>query len=383
MDPEIPVKPGELLAGKYHIDRVLEPGGMGVVAVATHLELRASVCLKFMLRSVATPDNVERFVREARVAAQLRGPHVCRVMDLARLPDGVPFIVMELLVGSDMAAYAKRRRRLRASEAAELVRQACDGLAEAHDAGIVHRDVKPQNLFVTKRRDGEPHVKVLDFGCSKATFVDAVHTGTAAVFGTPAYMSPEQARSTKRVDPRTDVWALGAVLYELLAGRQAFTGDTFGQILAAVERARPLPLTDAPRDLATIVARCLRKERARRYATAGELGLALGAYVAAARANTPKTLLGNAAQLAPPRTAPTARASKRTPRHITRALEVAVAAMSAPRGATLSQIQDALSAADHPHTDAKALLRWARDHRGLLYEIDLDGRVRAKPDAKT
>ena len=366
MDPDVPVKPGDMLAGKYHVERVLPPGGMGVVVVATHLELRATVCLKFMLRSVATPDNVERFVREARVAAKLRGAHVCRVMDLARLPDGVPFIVMEMLEGVDLAGYLKRKKRMRPDDAASLIGQACEGLAEAHEAGIVHRDVKPGNLFVTKRRDGAPHLKVLDFGCSKAAFADLAPTRTQAVFGTPAYMSPEQMRSTKKVDARTDVWALGAVLYELLCGRQAFTGESFSEVMASIERAAPAPLDGVPRELAAIVARCLRRDRARRYDHAGELGDALGKFVAA---QAPKTIVG--VGNTPP---------ARTSRRMDKALDTALATMGRA-GATLRDIEAALVHGDFKHTDARALLVWAQKHKGIDFDVDFDGRVRAKTPA--
>jgi serine/threonine-protein kinase len=310
-------------------------------------------------------------------------------MDLARLPDGVPFIVMELLRGQDLSDVLDRKKRLRPLEAVELVRQACDGIAEAHELGIVHRDLKPANLFVTRTRGGAPHLKVLDFGCSKASFPDTQLTGTHAVFGTPAYMSPEQAKSAKRVDARTDIWALGAVLYELLSGKPPFDGDTYAEIYSAVQRASPAPLRDTPAELASIVERCLRKDRARRWASADELAHALATF-AASGVSSPRTVMGRASgsgkhvtmreprpirrAVQTPKTPPPQ--TPKTPKRMTKALETAVAAMEGRGGATLQEIQRALASADLATCDAKALLLWAGKHRGLRYQVDLDGKVR-------
>ena len=272
------VHAGDTLVGKYRVDRVLSSGGMGVVVAATHLELHEPVCLKFMLGDLASnPEAVERFMREARAAVKLKGEHVCRVMDVGRLDTGAPFIVMELMHGTDLAGLIRARGPVLPAEAARLVIQACDGLAEAHELGIVHRDIKPANIFVTSRRDGSSLVKVLDFGISKAGVAgDGVATHTQALMGTPAYMSPEQMRSAKHVDARTDIWALGAVLYELVTGRPPFAGDTVTEIITAVltEQPPPAPL---PPSLSAIILRCLDKNREGRYANVGELARALGA----------------------------------------------------------------------------------------------------------
>src|SRR5215470_933873 len=177
---------------------------MGVVVAATHLHLQQRVALKFLLPElVHGPAIVERFVREARASAQLRGEHVCRVADVGAFDGGAPYIVMELLEGSDLASLLERQGVLPVQRAADYVLQACVGIAEAHALGIVHRDLKPANLFLTARPDGTPLIKVLDFGIAKAqTDRNFSLTQTSAVLGSPGYMSPEQLRSTRDVDVR-------------------------------------------------------------------------------------------------------------------------------------------------------------------------------------
>ena len=211
----IPVRPGDVLAGKYRVDRVLGVGGMGVVVAATHLQLQQRVALKFMLDAgLAQPTQVERFGREARAAVRLRSDHVARVLDVGTLETGSPYIVMEYLDGSDIGSVLEQRGAMPVDMAVDCVLQACDAVAEAHALGIVHRDLKPRNLFLTTRNDGRALVKVLDFGISKhTTGSDLSLTRTTEIMGSPSYMSPEQFRSAKLVDERTDIWALGAILY--------------------------------------------------------------------------------------------------------------------------------------------------------------------------
>src|ERR1700722_3498090 len=269
-----PVEEGEILAGKYRVESVLGSGGMGVVVAATHLKLGTRVAVKFLLASQSeAPDAVERFLREARAAARIESEHVARVTDVATLDNGAPYIVMELLRGSDLAALVKKGP-LPIGAAVEYVLQACEAIAEAHAMGIVHRDLKPSNLFLTVRPDGTPLVKVLDFGISKALDTARISllpggvTEPTSSFGLPLYMSPEQIRSSANVDHRTDVWALGVVLHELVAGRPPFTRDELPALYLAIAQDPAPPLRslrpETPELLETVVLACLRKEVADR-----------------------------------------------------------------------------------------------------------------------
>ncbi len=277
-----PVRPGDVLAGKYRVERVLGVGGMGVVVAATHLELGTFVALKFML--VAHAENAtaaERFTREARAAARLRSEHVTRVHDVGKLENGAPYIVMEFLEGSDLDELVMKKGSLPASEAIEFVIQACEAISEAHSVGIVHRDLKPQNLFLTKRPDGSPFVKVLDFGISKMQEGEGAlsTTSTGMVLGSPVFMSPEQIRSAKHVDARTDIYALGGILYRLLSGQFPYDAESVGELFAQVFTASPRPLSKfvptIDPALEAIVIRCLAREPQHRFQTVGELVNAL------------------------------------------------------------------------------------------------------------
>ncbi|MCC6553398.1 MAG: serine/threonine protein kinase [Polyangiaceae bacterium] len=289
MTANAPVKQGDVLAGKYRVDRVLGEGGMGVVVAATHTHLGQRVALKFLLPELANrPDIIARFDREARAAVKIQSEPVARVLDTGILESGAPYMVMEYLEGSDLAQLLRQRGQLDGQEAIEYILQACEALAEAHVAGIVHRDLKPANLFLTRRADGSPCVKVLDFGISKATLLGdggpggAPLTQTSAMMGSPKYMSPEQLKSSRDVDARTDIWALGVVLYELLTGGTAFTAPTMPELCISILQAAPAPLRqrrpDAPPGVEAIILRCLEKDPSRRYATVAELAVALGEF---------------------------------------------------------------------------------------------------------
>jgi serine/threonine-protein kinase len=284
-------KPGFVVAGKYRVERVIGEGGMGVVVAATHVELDQQVAIKFLLpEAMRHPEVVERFLREAKVAAKVKSEHVARVSDVGSVTgkagdtDGVPFIVMEYLEGSDLAAMIAASGRLPLDEACEIGLQACEGLAEVHAAGIVHRDLKPSNLFVTRRSDGSPCVKLLDFGISKLSVPsgdssgDPALTATATIMGSPSYMSPEQLRSTKEVDARTDVWALGAVLYEAMTGKPAFRGETVPQVCFLIGSEDPAPPStlraEIPAELERVLLACLDK-KAETRATLVDLARAL------------------------------------------------------------------------------------------------------------
>jgi serine/threonine protein kinase len=283
-----PLRPGDLLAGKYRIERTLGEGAMGIVFAARHIDLQELRAIKLMLPSaLGDAAGIERFLREARAAVRLRSRYIARVLDIGRTDDGAPFIVMEHLEGSDLRVVLESAGALPVLDAIRYVAQACEGIAEAHAAGIVHRDLKPANLFLAHEPNGEPCIKVLDFGIAKvgaAADAPALEmTKTAEVIGTPMFMSPEQMRSTRDVDARADVWALGVILFRALTGQAPFHGTTITQLCAAVvaDPAPPLSSLRAglPFGLEAIVFRCLEKDPGRRYANAAELGAALTPFL--------------------------------------------------------------------------------------------------------
>ncbi len=281
------VEEGQILAGKYRVERVLGVGGMGVVVAARHIELDSQVALKFLLPAlVSNPEAVGRFAREARNAVRIQNEHVARVLDVGMLANGAPYLVMEFLEGEDLATWLLREGCLSVERAVEFVLQACVAVAEAHGLGIIHRDLKPANLFCVRRSDGQFIIKVLDFGISKTTDVRRASetpgmsfTKTTAVMGSPLYMSPEQMRSAKDVDGRTDIWALGIILYQLLSGKAPFYGETVAEVAVRVA-SDPSPSLlavrpDAAPGLEMVIFKCLEKDRNRRYPHVAELALAL------------------------------------------------------------------------------------------------------------
>jgi hypothetical protein len=284
-----PVQPGEILAQKYRVDRVLGVGGMGVVVAATHISLDQRVALKFMLaQAFQRPEALSRFHREARIAVKLRSEHVARVTDTGTLENGAPYIVMEYLEGADLGAQLAQNGPMPVGFAAECIVQACDAVGEAHSHGVIHRDLKPANLFLTQRPDGSPLVKVLDFGISKASASaeeGMAMTKTGAIMGSPLYMSPEQLRSLKTVDARTDVWALGVVLYELLSGVVPFNADSFGDLLLLVMTTPHRPLAtfcpQIPPQVSMLVDACLAKDPAQRVQSVAQLAEALSPFCSA------------------------------------------------------------------------------------------------------
>jgi serine/threonine protein kinase len=279
------VHAGDVIAGKYRVERILGVGGMGVVVAATHVNLDQRVALKFLLPAAAEhPDVVERFAREARAAAKIQCDHVARVLDVDRLPSGAPYMVMEYMDGEDLKQLLMRAGPMPITLAVGYILQACEALAEAHALGIVHRDLKPANLFLARRPGGEPIVKVLDFGISKSltSMGDADLTKTSATLGSPRYMSPEQMSSSRLVDVRSDVWAVGVVLYELLGARTPFPADTMTELVAAVLQSAPGPIRvarpDVPDGLARAIDRCLEKAPANRFGNVAELARALAPF---------------------------------------------------------------------------------------------------------
>jgi serine/threonine-protein kinase len=274
--------PGQVIADKFRIDRILGEGGMGVVVAATHLQLDERVALKFLRTEVnERPDLVKRFTQEARAAVKLKSEYVARTYDVG-LEDGAPYIVMEFLDGHDLGQELATQGVLPVDVAAEYVIQACAGIAEAHARGIVHRDIKPENMFLTRRGDGTAIVKILDFGISMLGTNATAGRGTfgGMVLGSPLYMCPEQLRG-KPVDFRADIWSLGAVLFELLTGEAPFGGiETEVPRLMQRITNEPAPKLSearptAPSELDAIIERCLMKEPSERYASAAELAIAL------------------------------------------------------------------------------------------------------------
>ncbi len=283
LEPSVQI--GQVLAAKYRVDRVLGAGGMGVVVAATHLQLDQQVALKFIRReAMANPEVVSRFEREARAAVRLKSEHAARIIDVGRLETGSPFIVMEYLEGQDLSGLLAQVGPLGVPLACDFIVQACDAIAEAHGLGIVHRDLKPGNLFLANTSHGQQIIKVLDFGISKSQSPggDPGVTRTQAVMGSPGYMSPEQMRSAKNVDGRTDLWSLGVILYELVAGRAPFQGDTFTALClkVAIDPHPPLPALPGrlPEGFEAVVDRALEKDPARRYRSAIELAQALAPF---------------------------------------------------------------------------------------------------------
>jgi len=306
---DLPVRRGDLLLGKYLIGETLGAGGMGVVVAAEHVQLGQKVAVKFLPSTLRqNPDRVARFVREARAAARIRSEHVARVVDVSGPDSEICYMVMEYLDGSDLAHVVRDRGRLPPDEAVGYVLQACEAIAEAHGAGIVHRDLKPSNLFLTRRRDGSPLIKVLDFGISKvaaATGDGPVTdlTSTMAVMGSPVYMSPEQVRSSKAVDARTDVWSLGVILHELLTGKPVFVSESATELLAMIVADPPTPLRRIvpalPASLEATVLACLEKPAAERLPDVATLARRLQPLAPRWAVPSVERILGFAASSAP------------------------------------------------------------------------------------
>jgi eukaryotic-like serine/threonine-protein kinase len=287
--PEDIVREGEVLAGKYRVERIPGRNGLGVIVQVRHLELGQEVTLKFLVpEACAYPEFVQRFVREARSAVRIQGEHVARVTDVGRLESGAPYMVREFLRGPDLAEVLKVRGPLPIAEAVDYIIQACEGVAEGHALGVVHRNLRPTSLVVVRRSDGTPLIKVFDFAAAESLHVNpfterAVSlVGTSAIMASLPYLAPEQIRDPHDVDFRADVYSLGAVLYELLTGVPVYAADAAPALLAQVA-ADPAPAVrslrqDASGELDHVVLRCLAKNRAIRYPSIAELSLALAPF---------------------------------------------------------------------------------------------------------
>jgi eukaryotic-like serine/threonine-protein kinase len=285
-------EPGDAIAGKYKVTRLLGEGGMGSVYEAHHEALGVAVAVKILKDdAMADAEAVARFAREAKAAAVLRGPHTARVFDVGELSGGRPFMVMEMLQGHDLGVELEQQRRIPLSQAASYVVQSCDAISEAHEIGIVHRDLKPANIFLA-RAGSRTVVKILDFGISRFDKAGEQRvTQTQSAFGTPLYMSPEAIRSAKHTDARSDIWALGVILYELVSGEPPFMGDTPTSVAVSitVDTYRPLSelVAGIPPEIDEIIARALQKDPTKRFQTVGEMSQALAPFADA----TPRTSL--------------------------------------------------------------------------------------------
>lgn len=284
-----PVREGDIIADKYRVERWLGAGSMGVIVAAMHLQLRQRVALKLVLpHALSEPGAAERLLREARAAARLKSENVARVLDVGTLLTGAPFIVMEFLDGLNLGELLDAQGPQPFETSVSYIVQACDALTEAHAAGIIHRDLKPENLFLTRRGSGAVVVKVLDFGISKvsATEADAPPSLAIGNVGTPLYMAPEQMRSSHDVDPRADIWSLGAILFELLSGLPPFPARSYADLCVVVASGEK-PRLDvleaiAPPALIEIIGRCLKCDPAHRFQTTAELAAALEPFASPA-----------------------------------------------------------------------------------------------------
>jgi serine/threonine protein kinase len=364
---------GSVLAGKFRIERVIGIGSMGVVLAATHLGIDEKVAIKFIRSEMQKlPGVLARFAREAKAAVRLKSEHIAQVLDVGVSDSIGPYIVMEYLEGQNLAEILETQGPLEIRRACHYVMQACEALAMAHANGITHRDIKPENLFVTRQGDREL-VKLLDFGISKAAltgkvFGDDLSEGdSACLLGTPLYMSPEQIRATAEVHHPTDIWSLGAVLYELITGRSAFVADSVAQVWNRILETNPGPLAHycphAPAELQVVIDRCLEKAPGRRFASVADLALALQLFApsrARQHAQRACAILGRASDSVYP-AAPPSMASLRA---------TAVGRSSRPAGARLT-LSEAASAP--PASSRQSWVVTERPSRGRWAVLGLIG----------
>ncbi|WP_282419399.1 serine/threonine-protein kinase [Polyangium sp. 15x6] len=287
-DPRI----GTLAAGKYKVLRLIGRGGMGSVYEAQNVAIGKRVALKFLRTPAGADASVRaRFHREARAVSAIESAHIVQIFDTGETEAGEPFLVMELLQGEDLATRLRRLGRMNVPQAVAIAAQALRGLRRAHAAGVVHRDLKPQNVFLVDADDGKTHVKIVDFGLSKvlgseAELVAASNlsaqdplTRVGTPVGTPFYMSPEQIEALDDIDPRTDIWSMGAILYEALAGAPPFSEPTFARLVIAICHRDPPDLgtlvPGLPEAIRSVVQRAMTRDRGVRFSTAEEFLTAL------------------------------------------------------------------------------------------------------------
>ena len=279
--------PGCVVAGKYRVERLIARGGMGAVFAAHHLILDQTVAIKVLLPEHAgRPGAAARFMNEARAVARMKSEHIAAVMDVGQLENDGAYMVLEYLEGVDLDDLVSQRGPQPIDQSTHYVLQALEAIAQAHSLGIIHRDLKPANIYLARQPDGSEIIKVLDFGISKIVVGEGEAnenlTSTHSIIGSPASISPEQLRNSKRVDVRTDIWAMGVILYHLLTGKLPFVGETFGELFSAILEHTPARTTElrseVPKALDDIVFRCLERDREARFANAAELAVALAPF---------------------------------------------------------------------------------------------------------
>lgn len=307
---ELDLLVGSTVLGKYHIDRLIGRGGMGAVFQATNAAIGKRVALKFLgIETSRDADAAIRFQREAEAASLAESPHIVQIFDSGRSERGLPFLVMELLTGEDLRARLRREGRLDVDAAVRIAGQVLKALRQAHGAGIVHRDLKPDNVFLCRRDDEPAFVKIVDFGISKLQQAPGVDTLThkGAVLGTAFYMSPEQAQSFPDIDGRTDLFSVGAILYEMLTGEPPHSAPTYEAVLIAIctrdaadVRAKA---PEVPEKLARVIARALERDRDARYESASHMLDDLDAALRDSRALAVKTRASSGVWLDAPKSA--------------------------------------------------------------------------------
>jgi serine/threonine-protein kinase len=281
---------GEIIEGKYRIVRLIGEGGMGAVYEGENTRIHRRVAIKVLHQGVAeNQEAVQRFEREAQAAGRIGNDHILEVIDMGSLSNGDHFMVMEYLDGEPLSDRIRRIGRLRPEDVSPLVIQALEGLQAAHEAGIVHRDLKPDNVYVIREKAGQKDfVKLIDFGISKFSSLtggsEMKMTRTGTVMGTPYYMSPEQASGSRDADHRSDIYAIGVILYEAVTGRVPFDAATFNQLLFQIVLSDPAPPQQVVPDLdpafANLIAKAMARDPDHRFQTASELSQALAAWLA-------------------------------------------------------------------------------------------------------
>ncbi len=288
------INPGHVIDGKYRIVRLLGSGGMGAVYEGENVRIRRKVAIKMLHLSVSTQaDVVKRFEREAQASALVGSEHICEVLDLGVLADGTRYMVMEYLDGETLTSRIKRHGRLLPHQTTPLLLQMLEALGQAHQAGIVHRDLKPDNVFILPQRGGiKDFIKILDFGVSKFSQTGGEEmnvTRAGAVVGTPYYMSPEQARGSSAIDARTDIYAMGVLLYQATTGQVPYQAETFNELLfKIVLEVAPPPqtyVTDLDPEFAGIILRAMAREPDLRFQSCAEFAAALNAFQSTPRAS--------------------------------------------------------------------------------------------------
>jgi len=277
------LQPGDVVGGRYIVRGLLGVGGMGAVYEAEHSQLRKMVAVKVLLPQLTfDPDATARFFREARTAAAVGHPGIVQVFDLGTDESGLAYLAMEKLEGEELHSRIQRAKPIPAGFAVRVGIELCDAVSAAHEAGVLHRDLKPANVFLSKVGRARDVVKVLDFGIAKLqreTAAEDQVTRSGQIMGTPLYMAPEQLRGMKDVDERIDVYAIGAILYETLAGRAPFRASSYAEVVVNVLREEPEDLAlqrpDLPSALIDLVKRAMSKDRETRYRSAREVGDAL------------------------------------------------------------------------------------------------------------